>query len=671
MKYSTPARLSFVAIVALVATSCFLGKDSSPGDAAEVPEPLYDCERDGYPCTPGEVDDAVHRRGAELLEAARRRLADGDTMPQVAEWLRGQEDVVAADANDVSLMFRPEGGRPLALHDGVAAARPAESSPQQLQPAENPERRVRRSMLGTSDVDEFIVGSDRDDDGRRDVEKRALVLDPFAWQLEDGYTVRGDDLVTALEQTQDYDGRIDYVTNADVGIRDFRSFDDYDLIFVGTHGGVLTGAGGRSASFILTGIELDSCADLGNRTELIQQFGVMCAALNVEGWKETRSYLAVLPHFFRRQYGDGLDDSIVILDGCRSGRPLGSGGSSHVPSTLLAASLIGERSAVFGWTNDVETHFAEPAMKTLSEYLITHGLPAETSLEFVCASDRCYDTSRGAELVLYSNDGVDMRAVEMLELFVMEEEPPRRVESGLDLPALVLGNVGDEVQDSIAVVPQLKGVFEPGEWKYILQPEIDGNKLDGSPIELDGPAGAEEVAPYTYRSRIPAIIPINRDVADGETLEVVFDVTLPHRSGWDGASSVSPVLEHTFGACSVEMELSGAVQGTFSGTSAEYDKSTQTVTLMALDSGGEPAFVTAELAGAEQLAEVRTTYDGDVLNWSSTRGEPASIDLTEQSGAVAGTLSVTFPATDTQTAHLDATFDAVVDEDGSGTGCVY
>jgi hypothetical protein len=669
MRYPTPSRSSLIILLALFASSCFLGKGESGPDDVEVPDPIYDCERDDFPCTPGEVDESVHVSGAELMEAARKRLADGESMPDVAEWLRAKDEVVSAEANEVSLIFRPKGGRPLVMHDGVAAARPGESSQQQLQPSKNAEQRVRRSMLGTSDVDEFVVGSDRDEDGRRDVRKKALVLDPFEWQLEDGYTVRGDDLIAALEQTYDYRDNIEYVTNEEVGVIDFRGFDDYDLIYVGSHGGTLTGANG-AASFILTGREIDSCGELRNAADLANVFGIYCAALNVGGWKQTRSYISVIPRFFTREYGNGLNDALVILDGCRSGRPYGTAGSSYAPSTLLTSALIGERTAVYGWTDDVETRFAEQAMKTLFKYLIEYGLPAETSLEFVCAADRCFDDARDAELVLYEQFDSDIRAVEMLELYVMEGDPPRRVESGLDLPALVLGNVGDGQPDSIAVVPQLKGIFEPEAWDYLLEPEIDGETLEGSPIELTGPAGAEEIAPYTYRPQIPAILPLNRDIEDGENVSVGFRVGLPHKKDWAGAHSFSPLLEHTFGACSVEMELTGAHSATLSGTSAEYDLPSESISLMALDPDGEPAFVTAELSDG-QLSRARLTYEQDVMNWSTNSDEPGTIDLTDQSGAVAGTLVVTFPVTDTSTTTLTATFDAIVDDDGNGRGCVY
>jgi hypothetical protein len=258
----------------------------------------------------------------------------------------------------------------------------------------------------------------------------------------------------------------------------------------------------------------------------------------------------------------------------------------------------------------------------------------------------------------------------MLERYVMEEEPPRRVESGLDLPAIVLGNVGDGQPDSIAVVPQLKGVFEPEAWEYSLQPEIDGERLDGSPIELAGPVGADEVAPYTYRAKIPAILPLDRDIEEGQSLSIQFGVTLPHTSGWDGVRSVSPRLEHSFGACSVELELGGAQMATLTGTSAEYDLPSETITLMGLDADGEPAFITAELPGGD-LDEVRMSYAGDVLTWSSSYDQPGTIDLTQQSGSVEGSVSVTFPVTDTTTTTLTGTFEAVVDEDGTGNGCVY
>lgn len=178
--------------------------------------------------------------------------------------------------------------------------------------------------------------------------------------------------------------------------------------------------------------------------------------------------------------------------------------------------------------------------------------------------------------------------------------------------------------------------------------------------------------PFTYRARIPVFHSFERDLEVGETLSMQFPALLPFRARSSAAPgfSVSPELEHTFGACFVEMEIIGAEEAAYAGTAAEYDVPTTTLHLMANDDDGNPVRVRAVEENGE-LAKVSLTRIGRNFIWSPASEYPASLQLEEGEDTMTGTLTATFNVDDRTTLNLVATFDAMIDDDGTATGCVY
>jgi hypothetical protein len=87
---------------------------------------ILECEQTGYPCSIAQVPAEILRRRHDLATDANRRLDDGATMDDVADWLSGLDDVVEVEGDASAVWFRVEGGNGLwLLGDGLEGSRSA------------------------------------------------------------------------------------------------------------------------------------------------------------------------------------------------------------------------------------------------------------------------------------------------------------------------------------------------------------------------------------------------------------------------------------------------------------------------------------------------------------------------------------------------------------------
>ena len=261
-----------------------------------------------------------------MTEAMDQR--DIGTMADVLTWLQANPAVVEADGDLRAIRFRIEGSPPFWLFDDTGLS--VDPGP----PA-NP---------GGQAGDKAIVGEDTNDDGGIDNRdsKRALVLAPYLWQFapHDESPIFADQ----LEGLRGYGGNVSFKSNPqrvdqNIAVEDYFALADYDLIYLSTHGQrVQSGGGTKSHVVVSTGVILDS--------SLIREVNIhgMVAEVHYRNLGDISPRfwsLGVTPDFFRTFYPEGLDDTVVLLSACETGRVAGG---------ELAEAMGGENFVMFGWS---------------------------------------------------------------------------------------------------------------------------------------------------------------------------------------------------------------------------------------------------------------------------------------------------------------------------------
>ena len=209
----------------------------------------------------GDADDATLDMLDGVLDTAVAMLETGSSFDDVAATLAGMSEVSSVATEGLSLSV-VVGGVLGVVHDGAAArldptgADPLPYDPSPFDAA--PARRVDSAteIGGLDDVEmptgQRMVGNDNDGDGKRELEKRALVLAPYAFQFqpwESALTVRD-----RLSPLMDYShaGGIEFVANPPgtssnaVSLFHWLNWDGYDVIFASTHGDRVPLGGGLS-----------------------------------------------------------------------------------------------------------------------------------------------------------------------------------------------------------------------------------------------------------------------------------------------------------------------------------------------------------------------------------------------------------------------------------------
>lgn len=98
--------------VALLALLVLTGCGESGSDQLGTDAPRLECEREGYPCTWGEVSEAIRERTHRIGEVASLLLEGGATLEEVASFIDRQAGVAESEIFGDQVRFRLEDGRP-------------------------------------------------------------------------------------------------------------------------------------------------------------------------------------------------------------------------------------------------------------------------------------------------------------------------------------------------------------------------------------------------------------------------------------------------------------------------------------------------------------------------------------------------------------------------------
>jgi len=461
----TPRGLALLALVMLLwATGCGGGdapqNPTGPPDPPDppIPQSIFECEREGYPCSLSAVSIEVLELSDALGDSVLAMWKSGASTAQTATWLNGQTGMAEVESDDLAVRFRLEGGRGTwILREGVFAeidttgASPLSSPPARVAPP--PGRPLKD-----------IVGGDTE-------EKRALVLSVTLWHMDtfdDGAAVEG-----ILLGTRGYENRVKFLANAEmtsseVTLEDFRSWRNYDVVHVSTHGKRLCNAAGCRATIVYATVSgaLPGSGTEAERIHSLKQQGIETA--KSEEFPGT-TYLSLTADFFRKEYGSGLDKTIVFLNACQS---YGS------QATDLVEAIQGTTSVVFGWDHAVYAGEATAAAVALYEELSEGGYPAEIAYKRVDESLKTGSpTSHGPSPRLRMGertDGDDLRIRDVV--FLLNPASGQMLTTSTNVQ--IEGTQGDGTPDAAPFLVQVDGVeqqYAPDMHVFV---SVDGVEAD-------------------------------------------------------------------------------------------------------------------------------------------------------------------------------------------------
>ena len=513
-----------------------------PGDSIPsgpgVPGSAFECEREGFPCSIGEVPLEILDRGQALAGLVAEKVVEAAGTESAAAVLRGLDGVASVVADEAGVRFRLEGGRPTwVVHsDKFAPQLPATPAPPKPSPSRVP------------------VGEPSS--------KRALVLSPFAWQFGDRDD--GGAVSHILEGTRGYAGNVTFKENPDsassaVSIDDFTGWDEYDVVHVVTHGtyvcegddcrGMLAVrrigevADGRCRGLeleecqdVCRGLELEGCDDICSGLELedctapcrgldLTDCATPCRGLELGECdarglelvhvpqknptplsKLREKYVVVGADFFRERSPEGAGNTIVFINSCRSTSPFG---------TDLVAAIRSPETTYLGWNETVSSLAAFPAAIELYTRLSEDGTTVSSTYEAL-GELRTDPYLEAARLILAPRSaGGDHRVRETVWI----EDPEANVPMADGTPLRALGRLDDGVADTLPYRIRVDGVEGPVT-DFDLTIEIDGRRVDHPTLAQGVPVNQR-----TWVLEGKALL--TRDLKEGDTVPILAYVALP------------------------------------------------------------------------------------------------------------------------------------------------
>ena len=562
-------------------------KDDPPPDPAPTTD--LECGAPDYPCASEDVALSVVERGGTLLDAAADRIAGGATLDDTAAWLREHDEVVEVAVGVDALRFRLAGGRPLwytelVMTDGADAdvARERADSWQGTQ----------APAAGVGRLD--VTGDDVNEDGRinqRDV-RRALVLSVLDFEYErwaeanptrdlDPRRIGGGhaiaDLLRTTEAFQDpITGSVSVThlvndgESQPIGPQTFATFDEYDVIYVETHGttvcGDVPGRGRVCRSFLFTGQLLPSCSVpfMGPYLE--------CLYFHVRDKDErivhTFYGLGISTDFLADAYPQGFDNKIVWFNACSLFKP--DVPYADTPHDFIDLLRRGENSLVFGWTDAAVVEHASAAAHVFFGLMANYGVRTAEAFsdDRVAVHNHDNGAGRTTRLVRFGRyvppehhlqplghgPRPDLRLREIVSVIDDDGAPLR---DGASLTPFLDGRPGDGQDDALNLLLRVDGVLEHELHDFVIRLELDRVPI-GQPTAL---ADAEpfEVGAFSYEAMLEAV-PLGLDLEPGRSYELEAIVDLPE--GGDSRFAVD--LAATQG-CWVDASIEGARSGRYEG----------------------------------------------------------------------------------------------------------
>ncbi len=365
------------------------------------------------------ADAAQVARLDEVLDAAGALIEGGGRFADVAAMLAGESDVAGVSANGVSMHFTV-GGLPTTIYD-AAAARHGGPLNDVIPPEDGGGggggvRRGDRGESGASRAARLasgpvaaaaaepllprgqrMVGEDDDGDGKRDLDKHALVLSPWAFDFVPNDSAPA--IRDLLQGVRDYqEGSVTYRENSTDLLQDTftladytEGWDDKDVIFLSSHGDADPNAAWGPDPYIFLGIGGSTCLDI--RARILAEAGddpenyppgIQCSFFTTIGPGPDpvtgRDSLGTRA-FWEWAHGGDLDKKVIWMETCRS---------TFHPG--LAEALTGPDSIFFGYSDYVRVSVSLDASEAVLTESARDAFPALRAFVRECGgADACMD----------------------------------------------------------------------------------------------------------------------------------------------------------------------------------------------------------------------------------------------------------------------------------------
>jgi hypothetical protein len=435
------------------------------------------------------VPSEVIAETERLTGEARSRIQGGATYGEVADWLRTQPKLASVEADADALRFRPVGGRPMWI---VAAASFQGPTVSQRTGSLLASFHVPRAWPAAAA--ESLVGGDVES-------KKALVISPYLWYFDPWDS--GPPVAGVLEATRGYGGHVTQLANANkadqtVGLDAFEHWDEYDVVFVSSHGARI--CDGSSCRAVIAAGQLPA-----NEPLLSQQQLQRLRASGIELVTDSNGSTGILlgADFFRTYYPNGLEDTLVIIDACQTLGPKVSD---------IAEAIRGSTSEYIGWTESVNSDVATNATVALVQKL-SEGVTVKHAYESLGSLKN--DPGTGAQLTLAGRPAGDLRIREIVSFRDASGAGQLSPGAGID----ITGTPGDGMPDQVPWHVVVEGLDSDEAGATPLHVTIEGTTADTVFVN-----SGQEVKPGVWL--VDGEVALTSDLAKGQQLSMRASVDL-------------------------------------------------------------------------------------------------------------------------------------------------
>lgn len=586
---------SFGLILILVACgsdSSGVGPDPDPDpdpDPVDT-EPDLECGLPDYPCAWSDVASDVVERTLALADEGVTRLGGGSTSADVQSWLEAESDVAEVQGDELAIRFRVDGGRGMWIYrPGAQLSGP---SPQAALAPTNPPPPARE-----------IVGDEGPD-------KKALVLSPALWQFTPQWD-DGAEIKAVLEATRGYEGSVAYrkneaETSTEVGPAAFTDWNDFDVVYYTGHGRRVCDLSGCRAALQI-GVLSTVITSGGSEAAKILQLDEMGLELAI-GEETGNKYVLVAADFFRDAYPDGLDQTLVFLNGCQT---VGD------QALDLATALQGGTSVVLGWSQAVYADDAIAASTSFFEMLSEQGYPAQVAWEKLgeLRAGTAAEVGEVPELTFRpSPDGNDLHIREIVTLL----NPGSGADLDMASTVPIIGEAGDGTPDAAPFRVRIEGVLEEFAGDMSVVVTVDGVSTDPIPL-TDGTKNEDDAW------EIEGMVQLPYDVDDDRSVNVEARTTL--YTGGESQDEATATLTGSTPIMGYEWQLVATSSSYWTGGIPHTPYSATTTLTLEFEPGQDPSSTNPRyvVTGGSVTWDYSHTYYDCVYS-----GPEITFDVTEE-----------------------------------------
>ena len=385
------------------------------------------CQTQGWPCTQAEVPDAALAAQDAIDTLIETRLGEGVGLEAIADEVEARPEVMGAQASPGVIVYRVDGGRPMPYFTRWFGASVG-IDPGGLQGGWGGVRD------GSSRTGSKRLVAFQDDVYERD----SLLADAITYEFPYSVTTQ---YLDKVRKSPGYDeGQAAVRTNPqppwfDVPVASllepFRDWRNFPYVNLHVHGKVATFG---DTVFAVYGLVTDFVkqTDCEEWLEGSGAIGVICREIPVGGEEKVVTLIITLDALYALNSAP-LEHNVLYSGACDVGQ------EAPFATKDASAQLLGEKSALLGWTADVSASAADAASLEFTKWTLEKGLrtgDAFDKLETRKSDDatvalRGRDDVRAREVVFFATESGEILTPSGTELLEFEYEEDKGWWTGL------------------------------------------------------------------------------------------------------------------------------------------------------------------------------------------------------------------------------------------------